>query len=126
MFLTYYFSECFTFFNYFVKKYDPSLVKSFADRRWTIDYKNNLYTKLGFKYAGFTSPDYKYYNLKDNKPQRFHKFGFRKQRLISKFGDSYELTMDMTETEMAKALGYDRIWDCGLIKYVWTKENPGE
>lgn len=113
-------------FNYFVKKYDPSLVKSFADRRWTIDYKNNLYTKLGFKYAGFTSPDYKYYNLKDNKPQRFHKFGFRKQRLISKFGDSYELTMDMTETEMAKALGYDRIWDCGLIKYVWTKENPGE
>ena len=113
-------------FNYFVKKYDPSLVKSFADRRWTIDYENNLYTKLGFKYAGFTSPDYKYYNLKDNKPQRFHKFGFRKQRLISKFGNSYELTMDMTETEMAKALGYDRIWDCGLIKYVWTKENPGD
>lgn len=113
-------------FKYFVKKYGPSLVKSFADRRWTIDYENNLYTKLGFKYAGFTSPDYKYYNLKDNKPQRFHKFGFRKQRLISKFGNSYELTMDMTETEMAKALGYDRIWDCGLIKYVWTKENPGE
>jgi len=32
----------------------------------------------------------------------------------------------MTETEMAKALGYDRIWDCGLIKYVWKKENPGD
>ena len=34
----------------------------------------------------------------------------------------------MTETEMAKALGYDRIWDCGLFKYVWkspdiTQEN---
>ena len=28
----------------------------------------------------------------------------------------------MTETEMAKELGYDRIWDCGLIKYVWKKE----
>lgn len=27
----------------------------------------------------------------------------------------------MTETEMAKELGYDRIWDCGLIKYVYTK-----
>ena len=23
--------------------------------------------------------------------------------------------MTMTETEMAKELGYDRIWDCGLI-----------
>lgn len=27
----------------------------------------------------------------------------------------------MTETEMVKKLGYDRIWDCGLIKYVWEK-----
>lgn len=25
----------------------------------------------------------------------------------------------MTETEMVKELGYDRIWDCGLIKYIW-------
>ena len=28
----------------------------------------------------------------------------------------------MTETEMAKELGYDRIWDCGLIKYVWERK----
>ena len=26
------------------------------------------------------------------------------------------------ETEMVKELGYDRIWDCGLIKYVYR--NP--
>ena len=25
----------------------------------------------------------------------------------------------MTELEMTKSLGYDRIWDCGLFKYVW-------
>ena len=30
----------------------------------------------------------------------------------------------MTELEMTKALGYDRIWDCGLFKYVWRKETP--
>lgn len=29
--------------------------------------------------------------------------------------------MTMTETEMARELGYDRIWDCGLIKYVWKR-----
>jgi hypothetical protein len=29
----------------------------------------------------------------------------------------------MTETEMVKELGYDRIWDCGLIKYVWYNHN---
>ena len=32
------------------------------------------------------------------------------------------LTNEMTETEMTKKLGYDKIWDCGLIKYVWRKE----
>ena len=29
----------------------------------------------------------------------------------------------MTELEMMKELGYDRIWDCGLIKYVYKKED---
>jgi hypothetical protein len=28
----------------------------------------------------------------------------------------------MTELEMARALGYDRIWDCGLIKYVYKNK----
>ena len=25
-------------------------------------------------------------------------------------------------TEMAKTLGYSKIWDCGLLKYVWTRK----
>lgn len=29
----------------------------------------------------------------------------------------YNFPLTMTELEMAKALGYDRIWDCGLLKY---------
>ena len=29
--------------------------------------------------------------------------------------------MSMTESEMVKELGYDKIWDCGLFKYVWRK-----
>ena len=33
------------------------------------------------------------------------------------------LTEDMTEYEMATKLGYTRIWDCGLIKYVYTNPN---
>jgi hypothetical protein len=38
------------------------------------------------------------------------------QRLHGEF-----LPPEMTETEMVKKLGYDRIWDCGLIRYVWKK-----
>lgn len=33
------------------------------------------------------------------------------------------LNPTMTEHEMAKELGYDRIWDCGLLKYVWKNVN---
>ena len=47
-----------------------------------------------------------------------HKFNFRKKTLSKKYG----FPLLMTETEMAKELGYDRIWDCGLIKYVWKNE----
>ena len=36
-------------FKYFVKNYNPSEVKSFADRRWTLDKDDNLYIKIGFK-----------------------------------------------------------------------------
>lgn len=107
-------------FKHFIKEYDPQVVKSFADRRWTVDEENNLYIQLGFKFDNYIKPDYKYYNPKVDKYKRFHKFGFRKQILLKKYFD--KLNPNMTETEMVKELGYDRIWDCGLIKYVWKKE----
>ena len=106
-------------FNWFIKNYNPSEVKSFADRRWTLDKDNNLYTKLGFTLTEELKPNYRYYNSKVDKYKRFHKFGFRKQTLNKKYG----LPLTMTETEMIKELGYDRIWDCGLFKYIWKNKN---
>ena len=94
-------------------------VKSFADRRWTINETNNLYIQLGFEFDSYTPPSYTYYKPKVHRYQRFHKFGFRKKILLKKHPE--ELTPEMTETEMVKKLGYDRIWDCGLIKYIWKK-----
>ena len=103
---------------YFVKTYVPQKVTSFADRRWTINVNDNLYTKLGFKFEKVTPPDYTYYNDRVDKYKRFHKLYFNKKKLSKQYG----FPMTMTETEMAKELGYDRIWNCGLIKYVWKKE----
>ena len=105
-------------FSYFIKKVNPLIVKSFADRRWTSNFKNNLYDKLGFKKVGFIAPDYRYVITKRNEIKRAHKFAFRKKRL-SKI---YNLPMSMTETEMAKEIGLHRIYDCGLIKYVWKRQ----
>ena len=99
--------------SYFIKNYQPDSIISFADRRWTLNKESNLYTKLGFELVDELKPDYRYYNEKIDRYQRFHKFGFRKQKLNKKYG--FPLTM--TEKEMVQELGYDRIWDCGLFKY---------
>ena len=102
-------------FSYFKKHYNPTYVKSFLDRRWCFNYENNIYTKLGFRLDKIEPPNYSYTN---GHGLRMHKFGFRKQILHKKYG----LPLSMTESEMTKQLGYYRIWDCGLFKYVWT--NP--
>lgn len=102
-------------FYAFIREYDPISIKSFADRRWSIE-GNNLYTKLGFKFDGYTPVDYRYYNPYDG-AVRHHKFGFRKQILHKKYG----LPLTMTESEMTAKLGYSKIYDCGLIRYKWEK-----
>ena len=104
-------------FKYFTRNYDYQEIKSFADRRWTTDPTNNLYTKLGFEFDSYVPPTYWYYNPKISKIERFHKFGFRKQHLHNQYG----LPLTMTEREMTESLGYTRIWDCGLIKYIYRK-----
>ena len=101
-------------FKHFIKEHNPIEVKSFADRRWTINEGDNLYTKLGFNLDGVLKPDYRYINTHKS-VERIHKFNFRKQNLNRKYG--FPLTM--TESEMAKELDYVKIWDCGLYRYIW-------
>ena len=104
-------------FKYFIRKYNPFIVKSFADRRWTIDDNNNLYTRMGFIVDSILKPEYRYVNFKLFGCKRMHKFGFRKLTLHKKYG----FPLSMTENEMTKEMGCDKVWDCGLIKYVWKK-----
>lgn len=106
-------------FKFFIRKYTPSYIKSFADRRWTIDEERNIYKQLGFVFDGYTEPNYTYYNQKVDRYRRFHKFGFRKRILHRKYG----LPLSMTENEMTKELGYKKIWDCGLIRYIYRNHN---
>lgn len=105
-------------FSHFVKKYDPSEVKSFADRRWTVNKENNLYTSIGFKLDEVLEPDYRYYDSKTSRIERIHKFNCRKQALMKRLGENN----DMSEKEMAEKLSLKKIWDCGLLKYIWKKE----
>ena len=99
-------------FKQFIKDCNPVEVKTFLDRRWSHG-DINVYDRMGFKMVDVLSPDYKYVV----KSQRRHKFNFRKQILSKK----YNLPLTMSEKEMTEKLGFYRIWDCGLYKYVWTK-----
>lgn len=106
-------------FKYFVKTYDPVEIKSFADRRWTLDKDDNLYVKLGFTLLETLKPDYRYVYREVYGLKRVHKFNFRIHILNRKYG----LPLTMTERQMTAALGAYRIWDCGLFKFVWNKND---
>jgi hypothetical protein len=92
--------------KYFINKYNPSRIVSYADRDWSI---GDLYYKLGFEKINDSLPDYKY--LVDNK--RIHKSNFKKSK-IEYLG---------TESEYIKSHGIERVWDCGKIKFEIKKSH---
>jgi len=100
--------------TYFIKKYNPNRIITFADRRWSNKY--NIYQKIGFVLEKTLPPDYFYVNSRISRYKRFHKFGFGKGSIRKLNPKVYH--PDKTEWEMMQELGYDRIWDCGKFKYV--------
>lgn len=104
-------------FNYFIKNYNYDIIKSFADRRWTLDSGNNLYINIGFKLTEVLKPDYSYYNYSYGRYKRIHKFSLRKNKLHNKYG----LSLTLSENKMTQILNFQKIWDCGKFKYVWNR-----
>ena len=98
----------------FINDYSPSSIISFADRRWTTDGNNNMYTKLGFELTSILKPTYFYYSSKMNRYKRYHKFSFGKNSLKKKY---VGIDLNKSESELTKELGYSKVWDCGLFKY---------
>lgn len=106
-------------FSYFVKNHNPNKIISYADRRWTSTVnKNTVYQNLGFKEINKSEPNYYYLLKEDNYRKRQNRFKFRKSEL-SKLLSVYD--PNISEWENMKNNGHDRIWDCGTIKYEWTK-----
>lgn len=105
-------------FKHFIRSHEYVCVKTFADRRWTSTVGSNLYEKMGFKNDGFVSPTYTLFANKSHQLIRFHRNSFKKSRIVKLFG----FDKRMTTEEMLGKLGYKKIWDCGLIRYVYR--NP--
>ena len=100
-------------FSFFIKKYAPNNIVSYSDRRY---FSGQLYGSLGFKFAGYTVPNY-YYIINNYKDLR-HRMSFQKHKLEKTL---QLFNKDLTEWENMKNNKYDRIWDCGNSKWVYTK-----
>jgi len=91
--------------KYFQRNFEWEEIFSFADRRWSI---GNVYEKIGFEKIGYTKPNYWYFKRNNTDgTRRYHRFNFRRDKLEGKG----------TEWEIMQRNGWDRIWDCGNIKY---------
>lgn len=97
----------------FILDHSPEKIITYADRRFTCSAKDTMYEKLGFTRVHFTKPNYWY--TKDYS-QKYHRYNFTKGSIIKKYG----LDQNKTEFALMEELGYDRVWDCGNIKYEMT------
>lgn len=91
--------------SYFIKKYKPNRILSYANRRYS---NGNLYEKLNFKFINKTPPNYFYVVNK----QRKHRFKYRKNVLVKEGYDA-----NKTEHEIMSERKIPRIYDCGNLKY---------
>jgi len=99
-------------FKRFRLDYPDETIISYADRRWS---DGGLYKTLGFKEIATGSPNYWYVN-RANYICRKHRFGFRKQRILEMF----DADPSNTEWQIMQENNYDRIWDCGSLKYMFN------
>ena len=110
-------------FNHFINSYKPEKITSYADRRWSDE--TSFYGKIGFKLISLTAPNYFYFKQQDiiDNPfgwKKLHRFNFRKDVLHKKL---QIFDPNLTEWQNMQLNGYDRIWDCGHLKYEWLTLN---
>lgn len=98
-------------FKYFIEKYNPQSIVSYADRRWS---NGHLYYKLGFSLYNKSKPNY-YYLIKS---KRMNRFNFRKSILVKKYG----CPENMSEHEFCYSKGWYRIYDCGCLCFEWKND----
>lgn len=100
--------------NYFVNKYNPNSVITYANRRFS---NGDLYYKLGFSFIEKTQPNYFYFNRREFKLYSRVKFQKHKLKDILEVYDE-----NLSETENMFNNDYRRIYDCGNLKFEWIRD----
>lgn len=98
-------------FNHFIKSQpDISEIVSYADMRWSSG--NAFYTKLGFELEAMSEPGY---FIVDGDVRR-NRMNYQRHRIAGPDDEG------KTEHEITLERGLYRIYDCGQLKYKWTRQ----
>lgn len=116
-------------FKHFLKTENPQIIVSFSD---ITKMSGNVYKILGFKIERITAPSYwwfhnpsSYYWRRDCQKQYMHKLnGFNKD--YKYLEHKKDLFWQRSEKEIMESKGYLQIFDSGMRKHVWRKENMNE
>jgi len=104
--------------NHHIKEMAPCRIISYADRRWSCK-RTSAYPRVGFEHVKTSDPGYWYFTTHPLK--RFHRSNFTKQTLVENHGAD----PNKSEFENMVEMGYDRIWDCGQLKFEWRSKKRG-
>jgi hypothetical protein len=101
-------------FKHFIENVKPNSIVSYSDRRY---FNGELYRTLGFRFVSNTPPNYHY--IIDNYKNVQHRMGWQKHKLKAKLS---AFDPALSEWENMKNNGFDRIWDCGHGKWMWSSD----
>jgi very-short-patch-repair endonuclease len=100
--------------KHFKSNYKCNKIITYADCRYSgIEPSKLAYINSGFKYLSTSRPSY-YYMKKSDYIIRLHRYSMTKHTLLERFGGD----KNKTEWQLAIDNGYDRIWDCGSMKFI--------
>lgn len=90
---------------------ETGTIISYADRRWS---NGNVYKNLGFTLLAKTAPSFSFFKG----ITRFNRQTFQKKKLATLFPAVYNI--DKTGDQMLNELNFNKIWDCGNLKFIKT------
>ena len=100
-------------FKHFINNYEVYSIVTYSDKRF---FDGKLYENIGMTFVNDTPPNFYYFN-KNKIPMSRMKFQKHKlPKLLENFDPS------LSEWKNMQMNGFDRIWDCGNLKYEWIKK----
>ena len=93
--------------SYFIKSNHPACIISYSDNMYS---SGNLYKSLGFELASETVS---YFYVDPSSLRHIHRYTLNKKKLVAKGADASK-----TERQITSELGYLRVPDCGICKWV--------